>query len=113
MRPKQIGGHKANTPTNKKTTPKILQIVFAICDSLLCQKLKGEGELAPESEPGSAFATLRGGLFVRRMYTRESGLVAKFFAATSDSFDEPRSQAQSASLLVGGKCYTVAKLDSK
>src|ERR1043165_6352932 len=81
--PSRCGLAKPTTPTNKKTTPKILQIVFAICDPLLCQSYEPAvtyprvGRVSALQAPGVV-------RLMRRMYTRESGCFAKFFADAGD-----------------------------
>ncbi|HEY0728072.1 MAG TPA: hypothetical protein VGD38_08400, partial [Pyrinomonadaceae bacterium] len=62
---------------NKKTTPKILQIVFAICDPSYCQIVENRGAIEP-AQVRLRIQNLRGGSLVRRMYTRGRSIWQSF-----------------------------------
>src|SRR6185369_17828239 len=81
--PSSVGLAKPTTPTNKKTTPKILQTVFAICDPLLCQTVVNQRQPYPVRRgiPPSTSVVVR---LVRRMYTRDRAAWQSFLQGRGD-----------------------------
>src|ERR1044072_3121043 len=80
--PSRCGLAKPTTPTNKKTTPKILQIVFAICDPLLLSKVVNQRQ-RPARRPSIRVQPSGGSISAAHLYQRHAVACKVFCRAGS------------------------------